>query len=74
MNNSYIEQTKRILEERGHITSWGAITEMGNTRLSATIYELRHKYEMNINMEMRTASNGKRYGYYYLATEEEDVK
>lgn len=74
MNNSYIEQVKNILETKGNITSWEAIRIMGNTRLSATIYELRHKYEMPIEMEMRTAPNGKRYGFYYLAKEEEDVK
>lgn len=74
MKDSYVEQVKNILEERGHITTWGAITELGNTRLSATIYVLRHDYEMPIEMEMRTASNGKRYGYYYLAKEKENVE
>ena len=70
MKQSYIEQVKNILEERGHITTWGAITELGNTRLSSTIYELRHKYYMKINMEMRTAYNWKRYCYYYLVKED----
>lgn len=69
MMNSYVEQVKEILETRGHITSWEAIQEMGNTRLSATIYTLRYTYEMPIEMEMRTAPNGKRYGYYYLRKE-----
>lgn len=68
--NSYVEQTKDWLEEKGHITSWEAIQEMGNTRLSATIHILRHHYEMPIKMEMRTAPNGKRYGYYYLEKED----
>ena len=36
------------LIERGNITSWEAIQEYGATRLSAIIYELRHRYKMNI--------------------------
>ena len=40
------------LQEYGSITSWEAIKEYGATRLSAIIYNLRHKYEMNIQNEM----------------------
>ena len=40
------------LQERGSITSWEAIKEYGATRLSAIIYNLRHKYDMNIENEM----------------------
>ena len=36
------------LEEKGSITSWEAIKEYGATRLSAIIYNLRYKYNMNI--------------------------
>ena len=64
---TYKNQVREILLTEGHITSWEAIQRMGNTRLSATIFELRK--EMNIGMEMRTAENGKRYGYYYLIRE-----
>ena len=39
------------LEENGSITSWEAIKEYGATRLSAIIYNLRHKYGMNIISE-----------------------
>ena len=66
--NSYINQVREILENEGHITSWDAIQRMGNTRLSATIFELRK--EMPIGMEMRKSENGKRYGYYYLEERE----
>lgn len=71
MNNldTYIIKTKRILEENGKITSWDAIQKMGNTRLSATIYILRHTYGMNIGMRMKTSANGKRFGEYYLIGE-----
>lgn len=44
-------KTKAILlhlEEKGNITSWEAIKEYGATRLSGIIYNLRHRYHMNI--------------------------
>jgi len=71
MNNldTYIIKTKRILEEEGKITSLDAFKRMGNTRLSATIYNLRHNYGINIGMRMMTSPNGKRYGEYYLVKE-----
>ena len=64
--DSYVAKVKEILEKDGHITSWDAIKTMGNTRLSATIYTLRNKYEMPIKMVMKTSENGKHYGEYYL--------
>lgn len=66
---SYIYKVKDILETEGKITSWDAIRRMGNTRLSSTIHVLRHKYDMNINTEMKTAENGKTYGEYTLVKE-----
>lgn len=36
------------LIEKGSITSWEAIKEYGATRLSAIIFNLRHKRNMNI--------------------------
>ena len=39
------------LEEKGNITSWEAIKEYGATRLSAIIFNLRHKYGMYIENE-----------------------
>lgn len=50
-----MNKTKAILnhlEEFGNITSWEAIKEYGATRLSAIIYNLRHKYNLNIVNEM----------------------
>ena len=47
-------KTKAVLkhlEEFGSITSWEAIKEYGATRLSAIIFNLRHKYDMNIENE-----------------------
>ena len=46
-----MNKTKAVLqhlEEFGSITSWEAIKEYGATRLSAIIFNLRHKYDMNI--------------------------
>jgi len=39
------------LIEKGSITSWEAIKEYGATRLSAIIFNLRHKINMNIRNE-----------------------
>jgi hypothetical protein len=50
-----MNKTKAVLmhlEEFGSITSWEAIKEYGATRLSAIIYNLRHKYNLNIVNEM----------------------
>lgn len=49
-----MNKTKAImlhLQNIGSITSWEAIKEYGATRLSAIIYNLRYKYEMNITNE-----------------------
>lgn len=39
------------LIEKGRITSWEAIKEYGATRLSAIIFNLRHKRNMDIRNE-----------------------
>lgn len=49
-----MNKTKAImkhLQEYGNITSWEAIKEYGATRLSGIIYNLRHKYNMEIISE-----------------------
>ena len=51
MRGNKMTKTKAVLqhlEEFGNITSWEAIKEYGATRLSAIIFNLRHKYNMNI--------------------------
>ena len=45
------EKVKKHLELIGHITSLEAIKEYGATRLSAIIFNLRHKYGMPIENE-----------------------
>lgn len=42
------ETIKNYLLEHGEITSMEAIKKFGDTRLSATIYNLRRKENMNI--------------------------
>lgn len=39
------------LKREGSITSWEAIRDYGATRLSAIIYNLRHKYNLDIDNE-----------------------
>ncbi len=45
------EKVRLHLLETGSITSWEAIQQYGATRLSAIIYNLRHKYDMDIENE-----------------------
>ena len=56
-------KTKAILnhlEEFGNITSWEAIKENGVTRLSAVIWTLRHRYNLDITDEWISFTD--RYG------------
>lgn len=51
MAENKMTKTKAVLqhlEEFGSITSWEAIKSYGATRLSAIIFNLRHKYDLNI--------------------------
>lgn len=63
------------LEEKGSITSWEAIKEYGATRLSAIIFNLRHKYGMNIVSEpyefIDRYGNKSSYAKYVLIKEGE---
>lgn len=45
------EAILRHLENQGSITSWEAIRDYGATRLSAIIYNLRHRYNLDIENE-----------------------
>lgn len=57
---THIDRVRQYLEDYGSITSWEAIKEFGNTRLSATIFELRHKYGLPIKSKIEVSRN--RYG------------
>ena len=47
------EKVKRYMQEYGKINSWEAIKEFGATRLSAIIFNFRHKNNMNIVSQRR---------------------
>ena len=55
-NNTHYTRLLDYLKEFKHITSLDAIRDLGNTRLSATIYELR-KDGYNIISEDLTVRN-----------------
>lgn len=42
---SHKQRVLRHLKQEGYITPWGALREYGNTRLSATIFELKKDIE-----------------------------
>lgn len=77
-----MNKTKAVLqhlEEFGNITSWEAIKEYGATRLSAIIYNLRNRYDMNIINE--TIDFVDRYGnhssfakYIYVRDDANETK
>ena len=59
-----MNKTSRVLQylkENGSITSWEAIQEFGATRLSVIIFNLRHRYNLNIISERIEFTD--RYGY-----------
>lgn len=71
-------KTKAVLlhlEDFGSITSWEAIKEYGAPRLSAIIYNLRHKYDMNIYTKrvyfIDRYGNNASYGKYILVKDDE---
>lgn len=43
MGMTKMEKTLRYMQEHGSITTWEAIKEFGNTRLSNSIYMLKKK-------------------------------
>lgn len=58
-----MNKTKKVmlhLQEYKHINSWEAIQEYGATRLSAIIFNLRYRYDMNIRSQKRQFTD--RYG------------
>ena len=58
-----ITQKDRVLQyilDTGSITSLDAIREFGNTRLSASIWTLRHEDNIDIKSKFETSKN--RYG------------
>lgn len=56
---THYDRVLKYLQDFGEITTWDAIREFGNTRLSATIHLLR-KDGWQIKTEFKTAKN--RYG------------
>lgn len=73
-----MNKTKAILlhlQQYGSITSWQAIKDYGATRLSAIIYNLRYKYDLNIiteNVEFTDRYGNKAsYGKYILVKDDD---
>ena len=59
---SHKDRVLRHLKTYGFITPWGALREYGNTRLSATIFDLKKDIEAGkikgkINQTMTTGKN-----------------
>lgn len=65
------DRLMRYLQEFGSITSLEAISELGDTRLSATIFELRQK---GINIVSTPVINTNRWGEKVIYAEYQIVK
>ena len=57
---THADRIEQYLKDKGSITSWEAIREFGITRLSAVIYDLRYKRNLDIETRYETIKN--RYG------------
>ena len=64
--NSYTRLTLEYILEHGSITTIEAFEQHRNTRLSASIYELRTRYMVPIATDYEVTQSGKRYGIYSL--------
>ena len=73
---THVDRVMRYLNDFGSITSLDAIREFGNTRLSATIYILRHDYNLPIKSRMEVSKNryGEKteYARYYIEENEDE--
>lgn len=72
------EAVRKHLENHGRINSLQAIKKYGATRLSAIIYNLRHRYGMTIINETKQCrdrfGNKVRYDDYVLIKKERDYE
>lgn len=60
------KNVKNWLLKGNSITPIEALQMFGAFRLSAIIFVLKNKYDMNIRTDMIYEPNGKRYAKYYL--------
>ena len=66
-NKTKIQKVKEYLEKGNYINDMKAVELCQSYRLSAIIYELRHRYDMNIQDSWVTNENtGTRYKEYYI--------
>ena len=66
-NKTKIQKVKEYLEDGNYINDMKAVELCQSYRLSAIIYELRHRYDMNIQDRWITNENtGTRYKEYYI--------
>lgn len=67
---SKIEKVLEYLEKGNYITDAKAVKLCNSYRLSAIIYELRHRYGLNIQDRWKENKNTKtKYKEYYLVKE-----
>ena len=66
-NNTKIKIVKEWLEKGNTITDMKAVELCQSYRLSAIIYELRHRYDLNVQDRwIQNENTGNRYKEYYI--------
>lgn len=66
-----IQIVKEYLEAGNYITDAKAVELCQSYRLSAIIYELRHRYDMNIQDRWRETETSRYKEYYYMKSGDE---
>lgn len=66
---THVYNALQYMIKHGSITSYEAFVELKNTRLSSTIYELRNRYGVDIDVTIERTPNNKWYGVYTLSKE-----
>ena len=69
---THVRDVLDYLYKNGTITNYQAFEFLNNTRLSSSIFSLRHTYDVPVVMNM-VEKNGKQYGMYWIDWEVLDV-
>lgn len=55
-----------FIYNNGSITNFEAFEFLDNTRLSSSIFQLRHVYNVPVATQMAVSASGKKYGVYSI--------
>ena len=70
---THVRDVFDFLYLHGTITNYEAFEILNNTRLSSSVFQLRHTYRVPVVTQMTVSASGKRYGTYSIDWEVCDV-